>query len=134
MSYKVKFDGASKGNPGPASFGAIMYKDGERCTSAKMYIGETTNNVAEYCGFISAITLALRREGEMENLRIEGDSRLVLNQVLGTWKCNSEILQPYNKRAKELVKRLKVPYTWSWIPRAENSEADALANAALITF
>jgi ribonuclease HI len=118
------FDGASRGNPGPASFG-VFSPSGIRIGEA---IGSTTNNVAEWKGFLAALDAALERGAE--SVEIRADSQLVVRQFLGEYKMKAEHLRPFldeARRKARRIPRLKVVH----VRREENREADALANAAL---
>ena len=120
----VYFDGASRGNPGPSSFG-VHSPSGIAISEA---IGLATNNVAEWRGFLAALDVA--RELGAEDVEIRADSQLVLNQFLGTYKMKAPHLRGFLDEARKKAKgirRLRVVH----VPRAQNHEADALANRAL---
>ena len=118
------FDGASRGNPGPASFG-VWSPSG---LSRKEHIGTATNNVAEWRGFLAALDAAV--EAGVSDVEIRADSQLVLKQFLGEYRMRAPHLAPYlqeaRRKARVLV-RLRVVH----VRREENREADALANEAL---
>ncbi|MFI5182264.1 MAG: ribonuclease HI family protein [Thermoanaerobaculia bacterium] len=122
--FVVYFDGASRGNPGPAAWGVFSPSGG----SANRAIGVTTNNVAEWQGFLAALDLAT--EAGAVDVEIRADSELVLKQFLGTYRVKAHHLAPYLAAAREKARhfrRLEVVH----VPRRENQKADALANAAL---
>ncbi|RSM83030.1 bifunctional RNase H/acid phosphatase [Amycolatopsis sp. WAC 01375] len=126
----VEADGGSRGNPGPAGYGAVV-KDattGEVLAERKAYVGIATNNVAEYSGLIAGLAAAAELGASTVDVRM--DSKLVVEQMSGRWKVKHPSMQPLNAEAKELAARFsRVRY--EWIPRAENSHADGLANEAM---
>jgi ribonuclease HI len=118
------FDGASRGNPGPASFG-VYSPSGIRIGEA---IGPATNNVAEWKGFLAALDAAVERKAEQVEIR--ADSQLVVRQFLGEYKMKAEHLRPFLDEARRKARRIP-RLTVVHVRREENREADALANAAL---
>ncbi|GLW20546.1 bifunctional RNase H/acid phosphatase [Microbispora triticiradicis] len=128
--YVVEADGGSRGNPGPAGYGAVVKDEaGHVLAEAAESIGTTTNNVAEYRGLIAGLEslLALGVEGARVEVRM--DSKLVIEQMAGRWKVKHEGLRPLALEAAALARRLRV--TWTWIPRERNTHADRLANEAM---
>ena len=121
------FDGASRGNPGPASYGVWSP---EGLHDAKT-LGSTTNNVAEWRGFLAALDLALLAlEAGTRDVEIRADSQLVLRQFSGEYRMKAPHLAGFLEEARRKARRiprLRVVH----VPREENHEADALANAAL---
>jgi probable phosphoglycerate mutase len=125
----VEADGGSRGNPGPAGYGALV-KDaaGRILVERKAALGVTTNNVAEYSGLIAGLQAAHELGASIVDVRM--DSKLVVEQMSGRWKIKNEVLRPLAHKAGELASRFdRVEY--QWIPRASNSDADRLANAAM---
>jgi ribonuclease HI len=118
------FDGASRGNPGPSSYG-VFSPSGIRRMAA---IGRTTNNVAEWRGFLAALDAAL--ETGATDVEIRADSQLVLKQFLGEYRMKAPHLAHFLQEAREKARRIK-KLRVVHVPRAENHEADALANEAL---
>lgn len=125
---EIHIDGASKGNPGPASVGVIFDQDGKRVKEIAKPIGETTNNVAEYSALIVALEEAAKLKAE--HLRIFTDSELLYNQLKGQYKIKSENLKGLHKQANELARGFK-KIELKQIPREENKEADKLASSVL---
>ncbi|MEV4149585.1 bifunctional RNase H/acid phosphatase [Amycolatopsis sp. NPDC049691] len=125
----VEADGGSRGNPGPAGYGAVVKdSDGEVLAERKMSLGVVTNNVAEYQGLIAGLTAAAELGASTVDVRM--DSKLVVEQMSGRWKIKHPDMQPLAERAKELAAGFsRVKY--EWIPRAQNSHADRLANEAM---
>jgi len=146
--YLLQFDGGSRGNPGSAGSGAVLYAvEGEsqqrrEVWAAYYYLGSgVTNNQAEYWGLIQGLVnvrkmnLARTRAGGSVQLLIQGDSQLVLRQVSGQYLTRSDSLKPLNIMAvKELslLHPLLVPRL-EHIPRELNGRADELSNAAMDT-
>ena len=125
----LKFDGCSKGNPGPAGAGAVIYEDGHEAWSQSHYVGDKeTNNVAEYTGLIIGLTKA--REFGIRNLVVRGDSQLVIKQMTGDYQVKSPNIIELHKKAKGLETGFdNVQY--EHIYRKDNARADELANIAL---
>ncbi|OGS44486.1 MAG: hypothetical protein A2539_02015 [Elusimicrobia bacterium RIFOXYD2_FULL_34_15] len=125
-------DGASRGNPGNAGIGVIVYdKTGKVVKTVSKYIGKTTNNVAEYNAFLTAFEEAEKLGAE--KIKIFIDSELVFKQYLGEYKINNEALKVLLKKIRERVKvfsNVEVQH----ILRENNKEADKLANIALNIF
>lgn len=126
----VEADGGSRGNPGPAGYGAVVF-DADRgtvLTERSESIGVATNNVAEYRGLIAALTAARDLGADAVDVRM--DSKLVVEQMSGRWKIKHPDMIPLAARARELAGGFgRVEYTW--IPRAQNAHADRLANEAM---
>ena len=118
------FDGASRGNPGPAAYG-VWSPAGATASEA---IGNATNNVAEWRGFLAALDLALAA-GAPE-VEIRADSELVLKQFSGEYRMKAPHLAGYLAEAREKARRLR-SLRVAHVPREKNREADALANRAL---
>lgn len=130
MKVRVEADGGSRGNPGPAGYGAVVW-DAERAAvlaEAKSAIGSATNNVAEYRGLIAGLEAAAGLGATEADVYM--DSKLVVEQMAGRWRVKHPDLVPLHRRAAEIAQRFtRVDYTW--IPRAQNSDADRLANQAM---
>jgi ribonuclease HI len=130
MRVVVEADGGSRGNPGPAGYGAVVMDaiTGEVLAERKAGLGVTTNNVAEYSGLIAGLEAA--RELDASIVAVRMDSKLVVEQMSGRWKIKHVPLQTLAQRAKALVEQFgKV--TFEWIPREINKHADRLANEAM---
>lgn len=131
-SYVIEADGGSRGNPGPAGYGAVVKDaaDGQVLAEAAEAIGVTTNNVAEYRGLIAGLQAVLDLGGDGSAVAVRMDSKLVVEQMAGRWKIKNEGLRPLAAQAGSLVRRLRVT-EWTWIPRERNKHADRLANEAM---
>jgi len=140
MKIKAYFDGCCEPvNPGgTASYGAVVFIGEDRiweCSKifypVKGREKETSNNVAEYCGFIAILEYLLEEKLEKSNITIYGDSKLVIEQMKGNWRMIKGFYLQYAQYAEKLVnnfKKLKL----IWIPREQNSIADELSKAKLI--
>jgi ribonuclease HI len=133
MKLKLFTDGGSRGNPGHAAYGFVVYDvtSGagivlEKCGN---YIGETTNNQAEYEGLIAGLKCILEQQPNSE-IEICMDSLLVVNQVKGLFKMKNAALAPKLTEVRGLLKNFS-KYSINYVPRAQNSVADSLVNAAL---
>jgi ribonuclease HI len=128
-AFQANIDGGSRGNPGPASYGVVVRNErGEIVAKLKKYIGRMTNNVAEYYGLIAALDYA--QSHGVRALRIESDSELLVRQMRGHYKVKSADLKPLFERAKKMSLTFE-SFRIDHVYRAQNSEADALANEAL---
>jgi ribonuclease HI len=124
----VYFDGASRGNPGPAAVGwAIVTSEGIVGEGSET-IGETTNNRAEYEALIRALEAAA--EFGFDEVDVRGDSELIVKQVRGEYDANSPELRERRVRVRELLERFD-RWTLEHVPREINDRADSLANEAL---
>ncbi|WP_433240856.1 bifunctional RNase H/acid phosphatase [Streptosporangium sp. CA-135522] len=130
-SFVVEADGGSRGNPGPAGYGAVVKDaaDGQVLVEIAEAIGTQTNNVAEYRGLIAGLQSLLALAGDGAAVEVRMDSKLVVEQMAGRWKIKNEGLRPLALEASALARRLRV--TWTWIPREKNKDADRLANEAM---
>jgi ribonuclease HI len=129
--YKLYFDGASRSNPGPASYGGIIIDPkGNSYYEYNQYIGKQTNNVAEYLGLFEGLRLC--QAFEIKNVEIYGDSKLVINQVKRVWKVKSSNLIPIHHAITELLEEYKFEnISFNHVLRKFNKKADELANRAL---
>lgn len=126
----VEADGGSRGNPGVAAGGSLVIDaaTGEVLAEMGVYCGITTNNVAEYNGMIAGIRKALQLDPHAE-LRVRLDSKLVVEQMSGRWKIKHPGMAELAAQAREIL--TGTPVSFEWIPRAENSRADRLANESM---
>jgi len=128
---RVEFDGASKSNPGPSGCGAALYDSstGAMVGQVSRFMGTNlTNNQAEYGGLIAGLQEAKARG--YDRVEVQGDSKLVVNQVLGAWAVRNEGLQPYHAEATALKGHFK-EFVARQVPREHNKVADALSNDAV---
>lgn len=128
-SVVVEADGAARGNPGPAAYGAVLRDadTGQILAEDGDTLGKATNNVAEYSGLVAGLRLAAEfAPGARVEVRM--DSQLVVEQMSGRWKTRHERLRELAMEARQLAPE---GTTYTWVPRAANSRADKLANQAL---
>lgn len=121
-------DGGSRGNPGPAGVGILLYLDDRRWRGLYEYLGKQTNNYAEYSALLVALNYALK-EG-FRRLEVYSDSELLVRQVLGKYRVKNPALQTLHRQVSEMVQRLD-RFSIQHVPREKNRMADALANKAL---
>jgi len=126
----VEADGGSRGNPGIAGSGACVIDadTGEVILEISKFIGVATNNVAEYLALVAGLEGAYSLNAEARIL-VRMDSKLVIEQMAGRWKIKHPDMQQLGARVQKMV--AGKPIRWQWIPREENSRADALANKAM---
>ncbi len=126
----VEADGGSRGNPGPAGYGAVVRDavTGEVLAERAAGIGHATNNVAEYGGLIAGLQAAADLSPAEVEVRM--DSKLVVEQMNGRWQVKHPSMKPLAAEARALVGLLP-RVRFSWIPRAQNAHADRLANEAM---
>jgi len=124
----VEADGGSRGNPGPAGYGALVREGDTVLAERAEYLGVCSNNVAEYSGLIAGLRAAAAID-PTALVEVRMDSRLVVEQMSGNWKIKHADMRRLALEARDILPAGQVRYTW--IPRAENSAADALANAVM---
>ncbi|MEU3945164.1 bifunctional RNase H/acid phosphatase [Streptomyces sp. NPDC029526] len=128
--FIVEADGGSRGNPGPAGYGAVVSDaaTGETLAEVAEYLGVATNNVAEYRGLLAGLRAARDLDPEAV-VRVRMDSKLVVEQMSGRWKIKHPDMKPLAAEAARIFPRERV--TYEWIPRERNKHADRLANEAM---
>ena len=127
---RIEADGGSRGNPGPAGYGAVVLDASTGAVLAERAagIGRATNNVAEYRGLIAGLTAAV--EVGAGDVEVRMDSKLVVEQMSGRWQVKHPDMKPLAREAAALVAQLP-RVRFSWIPREQNKHADRLANEAM---
>ncbi|MGW1977385.1 bifunctional RNase H/acid phosphatase [Streptomyces sp. NPDC001889] len=128
--FIVEADGGSRGNPGPAGYGAAVIEaaTGETVAEAAEYIGVATNNVAEYKGLVAGLKAARALDPDA-TVHVRMDSKLVVEQMSGRWKIKHPDMKPLAAEAARIFPASSV--TYEWIPREKNKHADRLANEAM---
>ncbi|MFI1163087.1 bifunctional RNase H/acid phosphatase [Streptomyces sp. NPDC020801] len=128
--FVVEADGGSRGNPGPAGYGAVVIDPvtGETLAEAAEYLGVTTNNVAEYRALLAGLRAAHALDPAAA-VHVRMDSKLVVEQMSGRWKIKHPDLKPLAAQAAGVFPPDRV--TYEWIPRERNKHADRLANEAM---
>jgi ribonuclease HI len=126
----VEADGGSRGNPGAAGSGTVVIDPvtGEVLAELGLYVGIASNNVAEYKAMIAGVTKAIALDPDAA-LHVRMDSKLVVEQMSGRWKIKHPDMADLAAEARGILSG--TPVSFEWIPRAENSRADKLANEAM---
>lgn len=127
----VEADGGSRGNPGPAGYGAVVRDavSGTVLAEVAESIGTATNNVAEYRGLIAGLTAAARLDPEA-SVEVRLDSKLIVEQMTGRWRVKHPDMIPLALQVRDLASGFaRIGY--EWVPRSQNKHADRLANEAM---
>ncbi len=128
MSYKLFTDGGARGNPGPAAIGAVLYQNDQEIATVSEYIGEATNNQAEYRAILAGVELAL--EKEVKDLECFLDSELIVEQLNQRYKVkDKELAKLFVKVWNLTLKFDKISFVH--VRREKNKRADQLVNQAL---
>lgn len=127
-TFKITADGGSRGNPGPAGYGAVVTENGKILAELYDVIGIATNNVAEYSGLLAGLTHVHQLDPEAV-IEVSMDSKLVVEQMSGRWQIKHADMRDLAKQCRDAHNPSLI--TYRWIPRDENSHADRLANKAL---
>ncbi|MBV0923524.1 ribonuclease HI family protein [Halomicroarcula limicola] len=122
------FDGASRGNPGPAAVGYVLVDDSGIVAEGGETIGRATNNQAEYAALVKALEVAA--DYDFDEVHVRGDSELIVKQVRGEWNTNDPDLREQRVRVRELLMGFD-DWQIEHVPREINDRADELANDAL---
>jgi ribonuclease HI len=120
-------DGGSQGNPGPSGIGVIIDGCGSGPIRIAKWIGHQDNNVAEYVALMEALQYAVAAKAQ--SLHVYSDSQVVVRQMLGEYTCRSSRLYSLHWTCRKLARALK--FSISHVPRANNAEANRLANSAV---
>src|SRR4249919_861615 len=130
MRVVVETDGGSRGNPGPAGYGAVVRDEatGVVLAERKEAIGTDTNNVAEYRGLICGLQAAAELGATRVIVRM--DSKLVVEQMSGRWQVKNDSVRRLAREANDLRTRFD-DVRFEWVPRDQNRHADQLANEAM---
>lgn|SRR3990167_628142 len=136
MAIKAFFDGCCEPtNPGGyCGFGAVVFKDDKRIWDYSGFIDKsptTSNNVGEYKAFIKILEYLYENDMRSEDITIYGDSKLVIEQMFGSWRIKQGFYVPFAHQAMELVQQFE-DVKGQWIPREKNYIADELSKAELI--
>ncbi len=131
--YVLHFDGgAPPTNPGPAGCRAVLLLDDKVIAKWGSFLGEATNNFAEYNGLLLGLKNILNEFWEIESLLVKGDSQLVIKQCKNEWKVHNERLKPLHAEVQHLVKKFN-QIDFEYIPRSQNSIADEIADICIET-
>lgn len=127
-AFTIHTDGGARGNPGSAAYAFVLSRPGQPDVEENGYLGETTNNVAEYTAVIRALERAKALGGRRVHLK--SDSELMVKQMNGLYKVKNEGLKPLYEQARGLTRDFD-QVTFQHVYREQNSRADALCNEAL---
>lgn len=129
MKLVIYTDGAARGNPGPAGIGAVIQnEEGEVLSEISSFLGQGTNNIAEYTALVTALEKAAALKAR--EVLLYTDSELVVKQIKGEYRVKNEGLKPLYRKAKELIQQFDL-FTIVHIPREQNKVADGLANKGI---
>jgi len=133
---KVFVDGASRGNPGHSGIGVVIYDENDFILRTyKEYIGEATNNQAEYRAILKSLDIIKKLKADVEVdfdlVEFYSDSELIVNQINFDYQAKDGELALLNNKFHVVIKKLNIPYSVSHIDRSKNKNADKLANLAI---
>ncbi|MEX0896279.1 MAG: ribonuclease HI family protein [Patescibacteria group bacterium] len=133
MQLIIYTDGGSRGNPGAAAIGVVVFSQGKELYTHAESIGVATNNEAEYQAFIHSVDwlVEFSQSNQVSEVRWQLDSKLVVEQLLKHWKIKEPRMKSLAEKAWKSLAKLSCSHTISHIPRAENAVSDSLVNAAL---
>lgn len=126
----IHTDGGARGNPGPAAIG-VAFTCGSFTAEHSRYIGETTNNVAEYTAVLDALVNLPELPEPVTELHFFLDSELVVRQILGQYRVKEVTLQSLHAEVLKQLRATGLPYRFTHVRREQNKQADALVNQAL---
>jgi ribonuclease HI len=128
--YLLQFDGLSVPNPGKGSSGAILFSSsGEVIFERGDYLGDTTNNIAEYTGLLIGIEECVKRD--IKNIKIEGDSMLVVNQISGKWQVKDAKLKVLHQSVMAMIRKYFKTVLIRHVYRDKNKDADRITNEVM---
>jgi len=129
----IHTDGGSRGNPGPAACAFVAEKDGKVVGQGSSFLGNSTNNLAEYRGVLLALHWLFKNFKKIEPSEVFFilDSELVVRQLSGVYKVKDEKLKALYSEANDLIKKLNLKFVFKSVPREENKVADFLLNKKL---
>jgi ribonuclease HI len=129
MNYSLYFDGASKGNPGKSGSAAVLYQGEKEIANVGKYIGpRKTNNEAEYMGLIFGLILSIQMR--IKNVKVYGDSQLIIKQMRGEYAVKNERLKKIYDDIQKLLPEFE-SISFEHVRREKNARADQLANEAV---
>jgi len=127
--WRLFIDGAARNNPGPAAAGFVIYKNGKLFIQHGFFLGNRTNNQAEYMALVLGVYYLKKQYSEADHVEILSDSQLLVRQFKGEYRVKHPELKPLHMLAKRMLE--EVLFTISHILREKNEEADAMANHGL---
>lgn len=132
--YIIYTDGGSRGNPGEAAYGFVIYQGENKIFEKGEKLGIQTNNYAEYTGIIEALRFIekkLEKGKQTKRIKFFMDSKLAVEQLSGHWKIKSESIRSLYFTIKQFEKKLEANINYCHVPREQNKEADLMVNLAL---
>lgn len=129
----IHTDGGARGNPGPAACAFVIESSGKILHKGSLFLGKTTNNLAEYQGVLTALKYLVDNPTLLTGNTVTFylDSELVVRQLLGLYKIKSEVLKNVNQEIKKLISTIEIDIIFKNIPRTQNKIADFLVNREL---
>lgn len=129
----IHTDGGARGNPGPAAAGVVVFHDSQVIAQAGKYLGNQTNNEAEYQAVLLALTLLpeLLATHHPHQVIWKLDSMLVVQQLNRGWKIKEDRLRQLAQQIWQQLAQHQTPSTFTYVPRAQNAVADAVVNQTL---
>lgn len=127
--WRLFIDGAARNNPGPAAAGLVIYKNSKLFAKHGFFLGNRTNNQAEYMALVLGVYFVKKQYSEADHVEILSDSQLLVRQFKGEYRVKHPELKPLHMLAKRLLE--EVVFTISHVLREKNEEADAMANYGL---
>lgn len=133
MNLTVHTDGGALNNPGPAACAFVIHNENKLVKEASFYLGNQTNNVAEYMGVIHALEelLSLSKNHKIQSCVFVLDSLLLVNQINGVYRVRQEHLKPLMLRIKTLISQVGISITFTHTLREGNTQADSLVKKEL---
>jgi ribonuclease HI len=132
MTVRAFTDGASRGNPGKSGIGYVVYgEDGATITSGCAFIGNSTNNIAEYTALITCLRVLLVLPEPVERVAVHADSELMVRQLNGVYKVKDEGMKRLYREVQTILSSAPFTVTFTHVPRSQNKKADELANQAI---
>lgn len=131
-TLKIFCDGGARGNPGPAASAFVVFNSqGKKIAGGSKYLGESTNNVAEYTAVVMALEWLSINAKSKTTTTFVLDSDLVTKQINGIYKIKSERLKPLVVKVKNLQRKINGQINFTWSPRSKNKLADKMVNEKL---
>lgn len=127
--WQLNVDGAARNNPGPAGAGICLCKDGVECVCEGYFLGNATNNEAEYQALVLGLLLARGQVTSEDRIEIFSDSELLVKQILGVYKVKKPELKVWHNKVKNLLSSFS--YSIRHVVREDNMRADELANRGI---
>lgn len=131
MELTVHTDGGSRGNPGPSAVGVVIESGTTPLAALGIYIGVGTNNTAEYQAVITALSWIQEHGKDVTKISFFLDSQLVVSQLTGVYAVKHPDMKKLKTQVDHLLVSLPCPVSFSYVPRAQNKQADFLVNQAL---